>query len=158
MYPVRIEVSEDIGESIKQVKESIRMIPNKGIGYGAIEGYDIEKLPKISFNYLGQFEKVEGERGEWEIVDEGIGEVVDERNEDENIIEINGLVIGGKLRFEMESKLSEEETNKIGKIFKEKLLEIVEYNREQNRGYLTVSDISKIISEDYLEKIQERKK
>ena len=47
MYPVRLEVCPDIGKSIKDVKEYLRNIPNKGIGYGPLQGYHSETLPKI---------------------------------------------------------------------------------------------------------------
>ena len=57
MYPVRLEVDSILGTSIKDVKESLRQIPNKGIGYGVIIGYDSVPLPKVSFNYLGQFDQ-----------------------------------------------------------------------------------------------------
>ena len=59
MYPVRLAVDDEIGSSIKCIKESLRQIPNNGIGYGALIGYDINQFPKISFNYLGQFNKEE---------------------------------------------------------------------------------------------------
>ncbi|NDB85091.1 MAG: gramicidin biosynthesis protein, partial [Alphaproteobacteria bacterium] len=56
MYPVRLEIGEDIGESIKRIKENLRQVPNRGIGYGSIIGYLGNILPRISFNYLGQFD------------------------------------------------------------------------------------------------------
>ena len=153
MYPVKLEVGEEMGDSIREIKEGLRKIPNKGIGYGAIKRYKREKLPKISFNYLGQFDKEGSEEG-WKIVDESSGRAVDENNEDSNIININGLVIGGKLSFEIESKIGKEITEKLGIIFKEKLEEIIEYTTKQERSYLTVSDVGGIISKEYLDKIQ----
>jgi non-ribosomal peptide synthase protein (TIGR01720 family) len=48
---------------IKNIKESIRKIPNKGLSYGIIQQYPLEGReivkppPLISFNYLGQFDQ-----------------------------------------------------------------------------------------------------
>ena len=39
MYPVILEVGKDLSSSIKNIKETLRKIPNKGIGYGALIGY-----------------------------------------------------------------------------------------------------------------------
>ena len=57
LYPIRLELGSDLGATIKRVKENLREIPNKGIGYGALFGYDSKKLPRITFNYLGQFDQ-----------------------------------------------------------------------------------------------------
>ena len=46
MYPVRLEVSEELDSSIKKVKESLRQIPNKGVGYGALAGYRTNSFPR----------------------------------------------------------------------------------------------------------------
>lgn len=35
MYPVRLELGADLRSSIRSVKEGLRSIPNKGIGFGA---------------------------------------------------------------------------------------------------------------------------
>ena len=55
MYPVKLNSQNSIASTIKYIKEVLRRIPNKGIGYGAIIGYNT--LPNISFNYLGQLDQ-----------------------------------------------------------------------------------------------------
>ncbi|MER3125338.1 amino acid adenylation domain-containing protein [Bacillus pumilus] len=79
MYPVLLDMSHagDLSYQIKHLKEEIRHIPNKGIGYGIFkyltpdkmkDGISFELAPDISFNYLGQFdEQVGGElsRSTW---------------------------------------------------------------------------------------------
>ena len=49
MYPVKLIYSDSMSDTIKYIKENLRNIPNKGIGYGTLLGYNT--LPKISFNY-----------------------------------------------------------------------------------------------------------
>ena len=153
MYPVKLEVSEDIGLSIRHIKEELRHIPNRGIGYGALERYKREQLPRIRFNYLGQFDQ--RGIGSWKIVNENNGILVDNRNKEDDIVNINGLIIDGSLQFGIVSKLSKENTSKLSKVFKEKLELIIKHTINQNRSYLTISDIDRVTSAEYLNKIQD---
>ncbi len=69
IYPVvmRVEDVEGVGETIKRVKEEVRGIPERGIGYGVLryltEDEEVKeqmrRLPEaeISFNYLGQLDQ-----------------------------------------------------------------------------------------------------
>ncbi|SQF99790.1 peptide synthase [Paucimonas lemoignei] len=65
LYPVKLEPAQGIGESIKAVKEQLRAVPNKGLGFGVLRylGHDADRqrlsqlpTPRITFNYLGQFD------------------------------------------------------------------------------------------------------
>ncbi|QBF27506.1 amino acid adenylation domain-containing protein [Pseudomonas tructae] len=65
MFPVRLHPAEGLGDSLKQIKEQLRAIPNKGLGYGALRylGDDqaqtaLSELAQahVTFNYLGQFD------------------------------------------------------------------------------------------------------
>ncbi|NMZ08064.1 non-ribosomal peptide synthase/polyketide synthase [Pseudomonas proteolytica] len=66
LFPVALApVADDLGASIKQIKEQLRAIPNKGIGFGALrylgDAQARERLaalpePRVTFNYLGQFD------------------------------------------------------------------------------------------------------
>ncbi|MBV4459306.1 non-ribosomal peptide synthase/polyketide synthase [Pseudomonas sp. COR58] len=65
LFPVRLTPAEGAGESIKRIKEQLRAIPNKGIGFGALRHLGDAQAqaslralpsPRITFNYLGQFD------------------------------------------------------------------------------------------------------
>ncbi|MET3457534.1 non-ribosomal peptide synthase/polyketide synthase [Pseudomonas kilonensis] len=65
LFPVRLTPADSVGAAIKQIKEQLRAIPNKGIGFGVLRylGDDTSRarlkalpLPCITFNYLGQFD------------------------------------------------------------------------------------------------------
>ncbi|WP_024616033.1 non-ribosomal peptide synthase/polyketide synthase [Pseudomonas kilonensis] len=65
LFPVRLTPADGVGAAIKQIKEQLRAIPNKGIGFGVLRylGDDAAQaclkalpLPGITFNYLGQFD------------------------------------------------------------------------------------------------------
>lgn len=65
LYPVRLSPQAAMGDAIKTIKEQLRAVPDKGIGYGALrylgDATIAEQLqalpqPRITFNYLGQFD------------------------------------------------------------------------------------------------------
>src|SRR5206468_9169545 len=64
LFPVAIELTShhDWGHTLKSVKEQLRAVPHRGIGYGALRYLtNTNQLtntttPPISFNYLGQFD------------------------------------------------------------------------------------------------------
>ncbi|RLK53922.1 non-ribosomal peptide synthetase [Actinokineospora cianjurensis] len=62
-YPVRLTVDHpDIGDALKHVKETLRAIPDKGIGYGLL--HEPPNPAQITFNYLGRYGGV-GAGGPW---------------------------------------------------------------------------------------------
>ena len=158
MYPVRLEAFNEPGNTIKYTKEFLRRVPNKGIGFGAIMGYGPKTLPKISFNYLGQLDQRAHEYGEddkpWSIVSEISGTAVNPLNNDQNIININGFVLEHRLQFNVASKLDWNTTAKLASSFEERLGELINHTASQARTYLTVSDIENIISQEYLDILQ----
>jgi amino acid adenylation domain-containing protein/non-ribosomal peptide synthase protein (TIGR01720 family) len=70
LFPVGLELGEidHLGEALKSIKEQLRRIPNRGIGYGVLRYLHktttirekLKLLPsaQVSFNYLGQFDQV----------------------------------------------------------------------------------------------------
>ncbi|MFC6091036.1 non-ribosomal peptide synthase/polyketide synthase [Saccharothrix lopnurensis] len=74
-FPVSLELpgggtgSGDWGDALKAVKEQLRAVPDKGLSYEALKygGRDLAgALPRVCFNYLGQWddEVTEAEHGE----------------------------------------------------------------------------------------------
>ncbi|SDT39739.1 non-ribosomal peptide synthase domain TIGR01720/amino acid adenylation domain-containing protein [Pseudomonas asplenii] len=65
LFPVRLTPGADLGGSIRAIKEQLRAVPNKGIGYGILRyladaevAHPLLALPeaRVTFNYLGQFD------------------------------------------------------------------------------------------------------
>ena len=65
LFPVCLTPAALPGDSIKQIKEQLRSIPSKGIGFGALRHLGDAQVqdslralptPRITFNYLGQFD------------------------------------------------------------------------------------------------------
>jgi non-ribosomal peptide synthase protein (TIGR01720 family) len=159
MFPVRLELKSTLKESIQFIKEGLRRIPNKGIGFGAFATTDsslsYSSLPRISFNYLGQFE---AKQGAWQIVQEQSGYTVGASNKDINIININGLVSDGKLEFTIASKLGVDVTKMLSDNLKSQLIKIIEHCTEKigkEGSSNTPSDFKSVkISQSLLDKLQ----
>ena len=155
MYPVRLEMKDHLGKSIQDNKEMLREVPNKGIGYGPLIGYHSDDLPKIVFNYLGQFDKEDTLGRDWRIANEDSGQSVHPDNQDHWLISINGMVINNQLTFNISSKLDRELTSKFVASLTKGLEDIIHHTTQQDRSYLTASDVGNVINQDYLDKLQE---
>ncbi len=62
MFPVALDVPDGWGEALKSVKEQVRAVPRRGIGYGALRyltGTAPDIDPAVGFNYLGRFDDTE---------------------------------------------------------------------------------------------------
>ncbi len=63
MYPVALRIDDDWAALLKSVKEQLRAVPRRGVGFGALR-YLTGTAPavdaEIGFNYLGRFEGAAG--------------------------------------------------------------------------------------------------
>jgi bacitracin synthase 3 len=103
VYPVLLDISyaSDLGRQIKEIKETLRRILNKGIGHGILkylteEDYKKEinfKLnPQIIFNYLGQFDEDVKQMSYFEIARESAGNFISMENRKEYELDVNGMI------------------------------------------------------------------
>jgi non-ribosomal peptide synthase protein (TIGR01720 family) len=101
IFPVRLEVAAaaSAGDVLKHVKEQLRAIPQRGIGYGLLRYLGTAALaaqlrhqptPEVSFNYLGQFEATPGPA--W-----STGRPTAAVNRRRHLLEINASVVGKRL-------------------------------------------------------------
>ena len=133
LFPVFLKVtdSNDLESCINEVKNALRQIPNKGIGYGIIKSYsDVLKgnLPRISFNYLGQWDTSDSDTTVFSYAKESSGEDVDRRNASCNLIDMNGLVRQSIFRMRIAYQTGFYEKSTIEKFayqFKERLLKVI---------------------------------
>jgi len=122
LYPLCLTVRKDIRETVIGNIEAIREVPHKGIGYGAIHGYD--KLPKVLFNYLGRIGGTM--ENSWQIrIREASGENMSPNNRYGNVVDINGLDIEGKIGFGVESCLKAENHKLLCEAFKRNVEDIM---------------------------------
>ncbi|SEM55533.1 non-ribosomal peptide synthase domain TIGR01720/amino acid adenylation domain-containing protein, partial [Variovorax sp. YR750] len=106
LFPVAIEPLGEPGEAIRRVKESLRRIPDKGLGFGVFRhmGSEAQReamraLPRarVVFNYLGQFDGSFDENAPWVPAAESAGASVDEGVPREHEFSVNGQVYDGEL-------------------------------------------------------------
>jgi len=105
LYPVLLEMAHDKGTGaiIKSVKEQLRSVPDKGLGYGVLKYINKEKKLAggtcwdIVFNYLGQLDNVVSS-GKWlSGAGESRGSSSGEDQTVDHKLALNGMVQGGEL-------------------------------------------------------------
>ncbi|CAF4529291.1 unnamed protein product, partial [Rotaria socialis] len=157
LYPVRLQLADDdMRTSIINVKEHMKQVPNKGIGFGAIMGNESNDFPLVSFNYLGSFENEHNENGnedEWSLLDAHCGNSLDDNTKE--VVKINSLIINKQMRVNIKTKMGTEITVQFGKAFQINIEKIIKHTQSVNRTYLTRSDVHYVIkNNDYLNRIQ----
>jgi amino acid adenylation domain-containing protein/non-ribosomal peptide synthase protein (TIGR01720 family) len=94
------------GEALKAIKEQLRSIPNRGIGYGVLrylsQDAQLPTLPQaeVRFNYLGQFDQVLPESSLFKLVHQTPGASRSAAGDRRYLLDINGFVLGGELQLE----------------------------------------------------------
>jgi non-ribosomal peptide synthase protein (TIGR01720 family) len=149
-YPVVLhyEQAKDLGYTIKSVKENLRAIPNKGVGYGLLR-YRVPELethlfkdPAISFNYLGQFG--EQQQGHFSIANEAIGDIISPEASSPYLIEFVGKHVAGRLTFEIaysRTIYKKQQIDDFAQSFKDALIKIIAHTANAETQSLSPSDI-----------------
>ncbi|NEO73076.1 condensation domain-containing protein, partial [Moorena sp. SIO3H5] len=110
MFPVHLQrVSEHPGEALKAIKEQLRDIPQRGIGYGILRylsqddqmGNQLAALPQpeVSFNYLGQFNSNPSQPFSGQSILKSAGPNQGLQGRRAHLLDINGLVIEDQLQI-----------------------------------------------------------
>ncbi|MDD1023133.1 amino acid adenylation domain-containing protein [Pseudomonas sp. TNT2022 ID1048] len=109
LYPVRLQPAEQAGAAIKGIKEQLRAIPGKGLGYGLLRylGSPAQRQalaalpqPRITFNYLGQFDRQFDEQALWTPASQSSGQAQDPQAPLANWLTLEGQVYGGELALQ----------------------------------------------------------
>ena len=75
LYPVRLTSGDHrLGARLKSVKEALRRVPNKGVGYGILRylsehapRFSALPYPQVTFNYLGQLDQAVSGDAMWRL-------------------------------------------------------------------------------------------
>jgi non-ribosomal peptide synthase protein (TIGR01720 family) len=109
MFPVRFQKAkgDSVTTTLKRVKEVLRSLPNKGIGYGLLkyltgDNDELTRLrkrgePQISLNYLGQLDQTIPDEMGFTAAHESMGAMQSERGKRSNLLDFSAGVLGGKL-------------------------------------------------------------
>ncbi|MBE6052207.1 MAG: amino acid adenylation domain-containing protein [Clostridium sp.] len=153
-YPVvlSMEKGKDLSYMIRKTKETLRKTPNNGIGYGILryisnfsdeENVSFKCNPEIGFNYLGEFDKVATTKT-FELSDVSSGIQVSPQGERITVLDINGMVLNNELTFTCNYNTKEyfEETiNNLMELFKDNLIEIIDYCTSGTAKQVTPTDL-----------------
>ncbi|BAZ30184.1 amino acid adenylation domain protein [Cylindrospermum sp. NIES-4074] len=148
------------GEALKFVKEQLRSIPNKGIGYGVLRylaGKWAEKLvslpqAEICFNYLGQFDHALSESSLFALSSEPSGPIRSPRGSRRYLLEINSFIAKGQLQVDWtySQALHRRETvSKLAEEFIEKLRSLIAHCQSSEAGGYTPSDFAEFQSSQW---------
>jgi amino acid adenylation domain-containing protein/non-ribosomal peptide synthase protein (TIGR01720 family) len=113
LYPVLFHLdTKQPGEAIKAIKEQLRQIPHRGIGYGLLQYFggtgdlltvqqQLQAQPQaqVSFNYLGQFSQFTTPTAMFRPVQDSSGPWYSPRSHRTYLIDIHGIIIKNQLRM-----------------------------------------------------------
>ncbi|CAL9553974.1 amino acid adenylation domain-containing protein [Streptomyces sp. enrichment culture] len=150
LHPVRVETYDDVRRTLASVKDGVRAIPGKGLGHGALCGYD-RSLPRVCFNYLGRQDSA---TGPWQVASEPAGDWSRPDNLLPYAVTATGMVSEGKLRFTLSCRLPESDTRRLARAFEDRLTELVDTTARSTRTHLTVSDIDGLLPQEHLDRLQ----
>jgi len=139
IYPVVLEMKEDLGESIIEVKETLRGVPNHGIGYGLLEDELHREETELCFNYLGEI-SAEGRSSIY-----SCGRSSAEENRMPGSINVNAVVENGEIHLGIlydRKRYSSAEMNQLAGSFQQNILSVLKHCLEQEQRIRTRSDYS----------------
>jgi amino acid adenylation domain-containing protein/non-ribosomal peptide synthase protein (TIGR01720 family) len=167
IYPVVLDFSyeDDLSRQIVEVKESIRQVPHKGIGYGILQyltaeehkrEIDFKLKPHISFKYgfpySGSFDPDAGQMP-FEIAGESTGHGMSPEEQREYELEVSGTVKNKQLEIAISYSKKQYRSQTIEVLldhYKNDLKNIIAYCLNRDERELTPSDFtySKLSVED----------
>ncbi|MEW9702929.1 amino acid adenylation domain-containing protein [Paenibacillus sp. SI8] len=151
-YPVLLttEASRPLSERIKRIKEDLRHIPRKGIGYGMLrylsqqhETSELRSELEISFNYLGQFDQ-DLQDSSIRPSDYSTGISVSNNTVMKHVLNINGLITDGRLTLTIQyssNAFRTETMEHLGGLLQASLQEIIAHCVTKEQPELTPSDV-----------------
>ncbi len=152
LTPVQIEEAAGQGASIKAIKEQLRAVPHKGLGYGVLR-YLADDLCKqamaalptadITFNYLGQFDQSFGSEALFHPLDESAGLAHDPDAPLPNALSVDSQVYGGELVLRWTFSRERHDANTIRELaeaYVAELYSLIAHCLKDDAGGLTPSD------------------
>jgi non-ribosomal peptide synthase protein (TIGR01720 family) len=165
IYPVYVRLGgEETGADMKLVKEQLRGVPKRGLGYGVLryvqaEGRErLAKIPEAEmvFNYLGQFDRILEKDGEWTGAGESPGATKSGKGRRRYLLEVNSYVSGERLRIEWiySKEIHRESTvGTLAEIFQQELRTLIAHCQTTEGGYTPADFPLAAVSQAELDRI-----
>ena len=163
IYPVVLRVEwrrGDAGRALREVKEQMRRIPQRGVGYGLLRYVrgeeEVERrlrrrAAELSFNYLGQLDQVLEEKGVFGGAGESAGRMHSAQGRRSHELEVNAAVQGGRLQMAWTYSGKLHDRKKVEELAEktvEKLEELIAHCRSAEAGGYTPSDFPLVDLDD----------
>jgi amino acid adenylation domain-containing protein/non-ribosomal peptide synthase protein (TIGR01720 family) len=169
IFPVVLDCGEaqSAVEALQLVKEQLRAIPNRGIGYGllryssgdALAREQLQSLPQaeVRFNYLGQADRVLLDSSMFSLAPQPSGPAQSSNAKRAYLVNIIGVVSEGKLRLEWTFSKSIHRSETITRVagsFVEELRNLIAQSRTSDQINYSPSDFpSAQLSQEELNKV-----
>jgi amino acid adenylation domain-containing protein/non-ribosomal peptide synthase protein (TIGR01720 family) len=155
VHPVLLDLRgvRDPGEAVRTVKEQLRAVPRRGIGYGLLRYLSedeevvaqLRSVPpaQVSFNYLGQFDQIVDESPTFGPAPESPGPSRSLKGDRTHLLILNGGIVGGRLRIEWAysgAMLERETVRRVAESYIETLRAIIEHCQSSDAVGYTPSD------------------
>jgi amino acid adenylation domain-containing protein/non-ribosomal peptide synthase protein (TIGR01720 family) len=159
IFPVALtlgDAPQSIGNTLQSIKEQLRRIPARGIGYGLLrytrasgspqaelERLRAQPLPEVSFNYLGQFDQVLPASAPFALARESGGRLSSPTGHRRHLLEITGVVIGNQLRMDFtysENVHRQATAERLAESFVAELRALIAHCQSPEAGGYTPSD------------------
>ena len=152
LFPVRLTPATTAAASICAIKEQLRAVPAKGIGFGVLrylgDGDFAHKLaalpqPRVTFNYLGQFDgSFDPQQGAFALAAESSGQPLCPQGPLGNWLSVNGQVFDGRLRLDWtysREMFRADTIEALARAYEQALAALIEHCQAGNQG-VTPSD------------------
>ncbi|WP_322615329.1 non-ribosomal peptide synthetase [Pseudomonas sp. BIC9C] len=152
LFPVRLQPEAGATSSIKSIKEQLRAIPGKGLGYGVLrylgepaqrEALQQLPAPRITFNYLGQFDRQFDDAALFVPAAESGGQAQGGDAPLANWLSVEGQVYGGQLSLQWgfsRDMFAESTVQQLADAYAEELKVLIEHCCATVAGQVTPSD------------------
>ncbi len=153
-FPVWLDLRgiDEPGPALKSIKEQMRRIPNRGIGYGLLRychaGPEVSRVlrgqpqPQVLFNYLGQLDQLSS--ASWlKLIDGPMGESRSQKGKRSHLLEINAFSSKRRLEFiwTYSNRIHRRETvSALAEDFTERLRILIAHCLNPDVGGFTPSD------------------
>jgi non-ribosomal peptide synthase protein (TIGR01720 family) len=169
VFPVHLDLEKvhDSLDTLMSLKEQLRSIPNRGIGYGWLRycRSDVEIAEKLSvlpqaeiiFNYLGQFDRVFADSSTFQLAQESYGMTNSPKATRSHLLQIIGKVMGGQLQMNWaySKNIHRRDTiENLAQCFIETLRSLINHSQSNNSTSFTPSDFPEAeLSQEQLDQL-----
>ncbi|BAN48012.1 non-ribosomal peptide synthase/polyketide synthase [Metapseudomonas resinovorans] len=152
LYPLKLTPAADLSGSIKAIKQQLREVPGKGLGFGLLRhlGDDsaratLAALPqaRLTFNYLGQFDQSFSDDALFAPAREPSGAAQHGDAPLINWLAVDGQVYGGELKLDWSFSrqcFASQDIQALAESFRGELLALIAHCQEAGAGGVTPAD------------------